>query len=118
MLIGPEENYTVKGRSIQKNLHLVLEIIEGIDNNTDAALISLHLSKAFDRVDHRFLAVILEIRAGVLQMDQYAVSLSSGSGTGKREALGAFCDQAVGPAWLYLILSSLCPHFGAPAPET
>ena len=59
-LIGPEQKYAVKGRSIQGNLHLVREIIEGIEDYTEAALISLDHSKAFDRVDHRFLATVLK----------------------------------------------------------
>ena len=36
------------------------QILEGIKNDTKAALINLHQSKAFDRVDHRFLAAVLE----------------------------------------------------------
>ena len=59
-LIGPEQTYAVKGRSIQDNLHLIHKVLEGIENNTEAALISLDQSKAFDRVDHRFLASVLE----------------------------------------------------------
>ena len=59
-LISPEQNYTVKGRSIQDNLHLVRQILEGMEDNTEAALINLDQSKAFDRVDHRFLAAVLE----------------------------------------------------------
>ena len=59
-LIGPEQCYAVKGRSIQDNLHLVRQILEGIKDNTEAALINLDKSKAFDRVDHRFLATVLE----------------------------------------------------------
>ena len=59
-LIGPEQNYAVKGRSIRDNLHLVRQILEGIKDDTTAALINLDQSKAFDRVDHRFLAVVLE----------------------------------------------------------
>ena len=55
-LIGPD----VKGRSIQDNLHLISEVLEGIKDDTEAALISLDQSKAFDRVDHRFLASVLE----------------------------------------------------------
>ena len=54
-LISPEQTYTVKGRSIQENLHLIREILEGLKDGTKAALI-----KAFDRVDHRFLASVLE----------------------------------------------------------
>ena len=59
-LIGPEQTYAVKGRSIQDNLHLIREVLEGIKDDTEAALISLDQSKAFDRVDHRFLATVLE----------------------------------------------------------
>ena len=50
----------MKGRSIQDNLHLIREILEGIKDDTEAALISLDQSKAFDRIDHRFLATVLE----------------------------------------------------------
>ena len=59
-LIGPEQNYTVKGRSIQDNLHLVREILEGLKDDTEAALINLDQFKAFDKVDHQFLATVLE----------------------------------------------------------
>ena len=59
-LIGPEQIYAVKGISIEDNLHLVRQILEGIEDNTKAALINLDQSKAFDRVDHRFLAAVLE----------------------------------------------------------
>ena len=58
-LIGPEQNYAVKERSIRDNLHLVRQILEGIKDDTKAALINLDQSKAFDRVDHRFLAAVL-----------------------------------------------------------
>ena len=59
-LIGPEQTFAVKGRSIQDNLHLIREVLEGIKVDTESALISLDQSKAFDRVDHRFLASVLE----------------------------------------------------------
>ena len=59
-LIGPEQTFAVKGRSIQDNLHLIREVLEVIEDDTEAALISLDQSKAFDRVDHRFLASVLE----------------------------------------------------------
>ena len=59
-LIGPEQTFAVKGRSIQDNLHLIREVLEGIGDDSEAALISLDQSKAFDRVDHRFLASVLE----------------------------------------------------------
>ena len=50
----------MKERSIQDNLHLVPEILEGLKDDTKAALINLDQSNAFDRVDHRFLATVLE----------------------------------------------------------
>ena len=59
-LIGPEQTFAVKGRSIQDNLHLIRKVLEGIEDDTEASLISLDQSKAFDRVDHRFLASVLE----------------------------------------------------------
>ena len=59
-LIGPEQTFAVKERSIQDNLHLIREVLEGKKDDTEAALISLDQSKAFDRVDHRFLATVLE----------------------------------------------------------
>ena len=39
-LIGPEQNYAVKGRSIQDNLHLVCEVLEGLQDDTKATLIN------------------------------------------------------------------------------
>ena len=47
-LIGPE------GSSFQDNLHLIREVLEEIKDGTEAVLISLDQSKAFDRVGHRF----------------------------------------------------------------
>ena len=59
-LIGPEQTYAVKGRSIQDNLHLICEVLVGIEDGMEAVLISLDQFKAFDRVDHHFLATVLE----------------------------------------------------------
>ena len=59
-LIGPEQTYAVKERSILDNLHLILEVLEGIEDGTESALISLNQSKAFDRIDHWFFATVLE----------------------------------------------------------
>ena len=48
------------GRPIQDNPHLIRGIIERLDDGTEAVLINLDQSKAFDRVEHRFLSSILE----------------------------------------------------------
>ena len=40
-LISPEQTFAVKGRSIQDNLHLIRGVLEGIEDGTGAALISL-----------------------------------------------------------------------------
>ena len=58
--IGPDKNYAVKGRSIQNNLHLEREVLEELEDGTEAALINLDQSKAFNSIDHRFLATVLE----------------------------------------------------------
>ena len=58
--IANDKTFAVKGRSIQDNLHLIGEVLEGIEDGTEAALISSDQSKAFDSVDHRFLATVLE----------------------------------------------------------
>ena len=50
----------MKGISIQDNLLLVSEVMEGLEDDTEAALISLDQSTAIDRVTHRFLATVLE----------------------------------------------------------
>ena len=45
---------------IQDNLHLIHEVLEGIKDGMEAAQISLGQSKTFSRVDHQFLATVLE----------------------------------------------------------
>ena len=59
-LIRPEQNYAVKARSIQDNLHPVREVLEGLKDDTKTTQINLDQSKAFDCVGHRFLATVLE----------------------------------------------------------
>lgn len=55
----PDQTCAVKGQIIQSNLHLIRTMIEGVKDDDKAALINLDLSKAFDRVDHRYLDVVL-----------------------------------------------------------
>ena len=63
-LIGPVQKYAVKGKSIQDNLPLICEILDGLKDHTKAFMINLDQSKVFDRADHRMLASVLEI-AGI-----------------------------------------------------
>ena len=54
-LIGPKQNYIVKEWSTQKNLHLMCEIIEGIEDDTNTVLTYLNLYKYFDRDEYRLM---------------------------------------------------------------
>ena len=109
-LIGPEKTFAVKGRSIQDNLHLIREVLEGIKDDTESELISLDQPKAFDRVDHRFLASVLET-AGFKPEFRRWISMMipqpSGSGAGERKAFGGDRDRAIGLAGLPPVSSSL-----------
>ena len=118
-LIGSEQTFAVKGRSIQDNLHLIREVLEGIEDGTEAALISLDQSKAFDRVDHRFLATVLET-AGFKPEFRRWISMMYHNPQAVVQVNGrqstVFTVERVGPAGLPVVSSSLCPSFGAPAP--
>ena len=92
----------------------------GIEDDTEAAPIKLDQSKAFGRVDHRFLVTVFgdrRIRTGVPQKDQHDVPQPAGGGAGEWKAFEGFCNRAIGPARLPLVSSSLCPRFGTPAPQ-
>ena len=115
-LIGPEQNDPMQGTSIQHNLQ-IHEIIEGIEDITDDALISSNQSKAFERMD-RFLAVVLETTRFEPESHRLIHTLYPNPQAGEREALGVFRDRAVGSVGLFPGPSSLCRHFGAPAPKT
>ena len=54
------EELRCEGKIYQDNLLLVREILEEIEDSTKDAPINLDQSKAFDRVDHRFLATVFE----------------------------------------------------------
>lgn len=80
ILLDPEQNCTVKGRTVQSNLRMPRMILEGVEDVDEAALINLDKSKAFDRVEHHYLAAVLHI-AGFkpdLQVDQLAVAQVNG----------------------------------------
>ena len=50
----------MKGSWIQDNLHFVYKILKGWEDSTEATLINLDYFKAFDSIDHWFLANVLE----------------------------------------------------------
>ena len=106
----------MKGRSIQDNLHLIREVLEGIEDDTEAALISLDQSKTFDRVDHRFLATVLETAGFKPELRRWINMMYHNPQAGERKAFEGFRDRAFGSAGLPPVSSSLCPRFGAPAP--
>ena len=54
-LIGPEQNYAVKGKSIQDNLQTVREVLEGLEDDT----VGLGMRKQiWLRVEFSLLAVL------------------------------------------------------------
>ena len=109
-LVGLEQNYAVKGRSTQDNLHLVCgnRLEEGIED----ALISLDQFKAFDSVDHRFLMAVLENARSEPEFRRW-IRILYRSDTGERKALGLLRNCAVGPAGLPPVSSSIRPCLGA-----
>ena len=113
-LIGPEQTFAVKGRSIQNNLHLIREVLEGIEDDTEAALISLDQSKAFDRVDHRFLASVLETAGFQPEFRRWISMMYHNPQAVVQKAFEGIRDRAFGPAGLPPVSSSLCPRVGAP----
>lgn len=58
-LLEPEQTCAVRGRTSQSNLDLIRTIIEGVKDDERAAQINLDQTKAFDKVDHQYLAVVL-----------------------------------------------------------
>ena len=113
-LIGLEQTFAVKGRSIQDNLHLVREVLEGIKDGTKAALVSLDQSKAFDKVDHRFLASVLET-AGFKREFRRWISMMYHK---PRVVVQVNGERSRSSGWygrIAPISSSQCHNFGAPA---
>ena len=101
-LIRPEQNYAVKGRSIQDNLYLVKEVLQAIRDGTEAALINLDQSKALDRVDHRFLATVLETAGFELEFRKWISRIYQVNG----KCSGAFAiERSVRPGGPRLLFS-------------
>ena len=61
-IIHPDQTCSVPGRSIFDNCHLIRDIIADINSNTNdtGILLSTDQEKAFDRVDHSYLLLILK----------------------------------------------------------
>ena len=106
-LIGPEQTYDVKGRSILDNQHLIREVLERIEDGTEAALIGLTIG--FWRLFWRLLDSNRSSADGLAWC-------TPTSGAGERKAFGGIRDRAFGPAGLSPVSSSLCPHFWASTP--
>ena len=118
-LIGLEQNYAVKGRLTQNNLHLIRTNLEGIKDDDHGALINLNQSKAFDRVGHRFLATVLEtggfepeFRRWIHVLYQSPVAVVQVNG--RRSSAFPFERSVRQDFPLFPLL--YVPAFGAPAP--
>ena len=91
----------------------------GLKDSTEAALINLDQSKAFDRVDHRFLVTVLETTGSKPEFRKWISMMyhnpqAEVQVNGKRSE--AFAIEAFGQGGLPPVSSSLCPRFRAPAP--
>lgn len=53
VLWEPEQNYAMKGRTIQNNLHMICMIIESVKNDDESAIINLDQANMFYIVDHQ-----------------------------------------------------------------
>ena len=69
-------------------MHLVREILEGLEDDTEGALINLTGRTIGSWRRFRD----CQIRTGVPQMDQHDVPQPAGGGAGKRKAFGTFRD--------------------------
>ena len=64
-IVHPDQTCSIPGRSIQDNVHLIINLIDYVDDkNMSAAIISLDQSKAFDRVSHEYLFKVLHSSVG------------------------------------------------------
>lgn len=60
-LVGPHQTCGIKGRTIFTNIHVVRNILESCDaEGGRIAILQLDLEKAFDRVTHEILLLILQ----------------------------------------------------------
>lgn len=60
-IVHPDQSCSVPGRSIHSNCHVLRNIVDYVDQkHLDALLLNLDHEKAFDRVSHRYLKLILE----------------------------------------------------------
>ena len=60
LIIDPDQTYSVPGRTIASNLHILRDILDYIDRTDETAiLVSLDQEKAFDHVNRLFLQNVL-----------------------------------------------------------
>ena len=113
-LIGHEQNYAVKGKSIQDNLHLVCDILAGLKNETKAMLINLDQSRELPLGGPSVLETAgfkPEFRKWICML--YHIPLAVVQVNGKRSEPFAI-NRSVSPTEFPLVSSCLCPHFWSP----
>lgn len=59
IIMGPEQAWALKDRTIQSNMHLNCTILEGVKNDDRATLINLNNFRSFDTADNQYLTAIL-----------------------------------------------------------
>lgn len=72
IMLGPEQTCVVKSRTIQSNQQLIHTILEGLEEDGEAALINLDQSKAPETVDNQYLATV--VRLNVKCSSDFALS--------------------------------------------
>lgn len=71
ILVGPHQTCGIKGRTINTNVHVARSVLESCDVfGSKVAMLQLDLEKAFDRVNHDILFLILEyVNVGSVILD-------------------------------------------------
>lgn len=101
ILLRAKQTCSVKSQTIQRNLHLICMILEGAKDDKQATLINLDQSKALNRVDHHYLAAVLQAARFKLDFCQRISLLHHSSSTmvqvnGKRFRTFVFAYLAIG----------------------
>lgn len=48
-------------RTIKSNLNLIHKILEGVEDDDQAALVDLYQSNQFDRIDHEYMIDVMQV---------------------------------------------------------